>query len=77
MAIFKNAVRPGLLRKGKLADCYFLSALASLAEIPGRIESLFNTKTVNPAGIYSVNFSINGQRQEVIIDDFIPCDPKT
>lgn len=50
--------------------------MASLAEVPGRIESLFNVKVVNSAGIYSVNFYVNGQRKEVIIDDYVPCDPK-
>ena len=37
---------------------------------------MFNTKTVNSAGIYSVNFFVNGKRQEVIVDEYIPCDPK-
>ena len=63
------------MRQGKLADCYLLSVLASLAEIPGRVESLFNTKTVNSAGIYSINIFVNGKQQEVVIDDYMPCDP--
>ena len=65
------------MKQGKLANCYFLSVLSSLAEIPGRIESLFNTKTVNTAGIYSINFFVNGKKQEVIVDEYIPCDPVT
>lgn len=75
MEMFKKGIEPGDVRQGKLSDCYFLSALSALAEVPGRIESLFNTKTVNQAGIYSINFNVNGYRQEVIVDDFIPCDP--
>ena len=54
-----------------------LSSLSALAEVPNRIEALFNTKTVNDAGIYSVNFFVNGIRQEVVIDDYVPCDPET
>ena len=77
MELFKKGVEPGDVRQGKLANCYFLSTLAAMAETPGRIESLFNTKTVNAAGIYSLNFYINGVRQEVIVDDWIPCDSKS
>ena len=75
MELFKKGVEPSDVRQGRLADCYFLSVLAAVAEVPGRIESLFNTKTVNAAGIYSINFFVNGKRQEVIVDDLIPCDP--
>lgn len=73
--IFKKGVEPEDVKQGKLADCYLLSVLSALAEIPGRIEGLFNTTKVNSAGIYSINFFINGKRTEVIIDDYIPCDP--
>ena len=67
-------MQPDHICQGKLADCYFLSAVSALAEVPGRIESLFNTKTVNKAGIYSLNLFVNGKVQEVIVDDLIPCD---
>ena len=62
MMLFKKGIAPSDVCQGKLADCYFLSSLAALAEIPGRIESMFNTKTVNSAGIYSINFFVNGKR---------------
>ena len=74
-SVFKKGVEPTDIKQGKLADCYLLSVLSALAEIPGRIESLFNTTKVNQAGIYSINFFINGKRSEVIVDDLIPCDP--
>ena len=62
MEVFKKSVEPSDVRQGKLADCYFMSCLAALAEVPGRVETLFNTRKVNAAGIYSVNFYVNGQR---------------
>jgi len=77
MQIFKKSVEPSDVRQGKIADCYFMSCLAALAEVPGRVESLFNTRVVNDAGIYSINFFVNGQKQEVFIDDYVPCDPKS
>lgn len=75
MALFKSGIKPGDVKQGRLADCYFMSCLAAMAEIEGRVESLFNTKEVNAAGIYSINFYINGVRQEVVVDEYIPCDP--
>jgi calpain-15 len=75
--VFKKDVQPNDVAQGKLGDCYFLSALSALAECPGRIESMFNTKTFNEAGIYSVNFWVNGQVKEVIVDDYIPVSPDT
>ena len=74
-SVFKRGVEPTDIKQGKLADCYLLSVLSALAEIPGRVESLFNTTKVNQAGIYSINLFINGKRTEVIVDDLIPCDP--
>jgi hypothetical protein len=37
-----------------LGNCYFLASLAALAEYPDYIQRLFNTKTYNSQGIYSV-----------------------
>ena len=42
-SVFKKGVEPTDIKQGKLADCYLLSVLSALAEIPGRVESLFNT----------------------------------
>lgn len=54
-----------------MGDCYFLAALASLSEVPGRIEKLFVNKKINKSGIYCINFYINGEQTPVIVDDFI------
>ena len=74
MEVFKKGIEPADVCQGRLGDCYFLSVISALAEEPGRIESLFNTQEVNAAGIYSLNFFLNGKRQEVFVDDFVPCD---
>ena len=76
MELFKSGIEPGDVKQGRLADCYFLSCLSALAEVSGRVESMFNTKEVNAAGIYSINFYVNGKKQEVIVDESIPCDPE-
>ena len=48
--------------------------MAALSIEEDRIKSLFVTKEVNPAGIYVVNFIINGENKTVTIDDYFPYD---
>ena len=55
-----------------MGDCYFLATLASMAEVPSKIEALFETKEVNAAGIYMMYFFINGVKTPVIVDDNLP-----
>lgn len=47
--------------------------LAALTEKPGRIERLFNLDKMNVAGIWAVELYKNGSKQQVVLDDFIPC----
>jgi calpain-15 len=67
-----NKIDPTDIKQGDCGDCYFLSALSSVAEYPERIESLFLTKDVNDAGCYAMRFFVNGERHEVVVDDYFP-----
>ncbi len=49
-----------------------LAVLSSMAEDATDIEALFYTKEINAAGCYLVYFYINGVRQAVILDDYLP-----
>lgn len=51
-----------------------MSSFSAVAEIPGRIEDLFQTKELNEAGIYAVNFYALDMPLTVIIDDQLPVD---
>ena len=62
--------------QGSLGDCYFLSALAALAENETRIKTVFGDQSFNPNGIYKVTLRIDGVIQEILIDDFIPVNKK-
>jgi calpain-15 len=47
--------------------------MSVLAEKPGRIENLFITKDINKHGAYAVGITKNGQKLNVVVDDFLPC----
>ena len=58
--------------QGYLGDCWIFSSLASVAEKPERIWRMFDTKTYNAAGIYSIRFYELGVPISVVIDDYLP-----
>ena len=64
-----------------MADCYFLAALAGLAEdeedkahlqLGARIRNNFLTAEYNEAGCYVVEFYVDGQALEVVVDEWFP-----
>jgi calpain-15 len=60
-----------------LGDCYFLSAISAIAENEDRIKRIFLQRVVTPSSAYCVALCINGMWEEVVIDDFFPCQPKS
>lgn len=73
-ALFKS-VHPNDVAQGILGDCWFLAAVAGLAEFQGSIFHLFQDKKITPDGKYTINiFNPTTKRWEsVTIDDFVPC----
>jgi len=67
-----NPPSPDSIVQGALANCYFLSAISTIAENPERIKVIFVNPNLNSAGIYGVKFCINGQFKQVVVDDFLP-----
>jgi len=55
-----------------LGNCYYLSAIAAVAENENRIKKLFLSRKVNNEGCYCVALCINGMWEEVILDDQFP-----
>ena len=61
------------LQQGRVGDCWFLSALAVVAERPDLISSLFPCTTMNEYGMIQVNLFLDGYWKPVVIDNFLPC----
>lgn len=73
-AVVYNTISSGDIMQGALGDCYFLAAISSIAEKPERLERLFLTKENNENGLFAVALCLNGVWEEVILDDYAPCD---
>lgn len=72
-SIFQDGINPNDIKQGHLPNCWFLSALSSLAERPALVKRLIITKNYNKEGIYKVRLCKNGEWQIITIDDYIPC----
>jgi hypothetical protein len=75
-------VSPTDVREGELCDHWLMSALSVLAERPHLIHRLFQSNNernypemLNSHGAYKVFLTKNGERKEVLVDDYFPCSP--
>lgn len=75
--VFQGSIDPNDVKQGILGDCYFLAAVSAIAENQNRIKKLFLTRERNNIGCYCVALCINGIWEDIVVDDFIPCKPKS
>lgn len=68
-----HSIDPNDIKQGELGNCYFLSALSSLAEKSERIERLFEDQDINDQGCYYVRLCVDGIWRFILVDDFTPC----
>lgn len=59
---------------GELGNCWFVAALALIAERKDLLVKILVTKEINSVGVYVVRLFKDGIWKEVIIDDLLPCD---
>ena len=50
--------------------------MAGLAEKPYRIRKIFKDCKINKNGIYMARVVHKGVYQEVVVDDYFPCNPE-
>lgn len=71
--MWDKTIEPNDVKQGELGDCYFLVALASLAQISDRIKKIIRFKRASDAGVYCFSICLHGVWEEIIIDDKVPC----
>lgn len=72
-SFFKDKIEAADLRQGAIGNCYFMAAVAALAEHPHRIQRLFVSREVSPFGCYCINICDEGLWKSIILDDQVPC----
>ena len=58
--------------QGYIGNCYLLSVCAAVAEYPQRLKKIFLLKKINKAGIFALEFIIDGRPKRIIVDEYIP-----
>lgn len=70
--VIRDGIAPTDIYQGQLGDCYFLSAIASIAERGKRLERNLLQRTKSDKGAYCVALNINGAWTPIVIDDIFP-----
>ncbi|KAI1711398.1 calpain family cysteine protease domain-containing protein [Ditylenchus destructor] len=72
-----NDPQPTDIEQGALGNCWFLSALAVVAERPDILEKIVITREFSHYGVYEIRLCVDGIWQSVVLDDFFPCHQKS
>ena len=68
----KESVNPQDINQGYIGNCWIMAAISAMAEVPGRVDSIFVNDDLSEAGIYAVQMYTLGVPFTQIVDDFIP-----
>lgn len=73
-AIVRSSFHPSHVRQGAVGNCWFLSALAVVAEQEHLMQKIVGVGSLlpHPAGCYQVNLFLDGCWQPVLVDAHLP-----
>jgi calpain-15 len=70
--LVQNSFSPNDVRQGAIGNCWFLSALAVIAEKSYLIDHLLPHRNLNAAGCYQINLCLDGQWRPILVDSHFP-----
>lgn len=70
--LYQKSIDPSQVRQGAVGNCWFLSALAVVAEKPHLVRQLLPHDALNDLGCYQVNLCLDGKWTPVIVDSNLP-----
>jgi hypothetical protein len=59
--------------QGNVGDCYFISQLANMIEVPALLDSVLVTAEVNDEGVFCVRLFVNGAWRHLFLDARMPA----
>eukprot|EP01041_Mallomonas_annulata_P000201 gene201-364_t len=73
--VSSHGYSPNDILQGGVGDCWFLSAIAVIAEHTDLIQTLIPQHILHSNGKLEFNLFIDGHWRTVVIDDYLPCKP--
>jgi Calpain family cysteine protease len=70
--LYKRQFDHASVRKGAVGNCWFLSALAVVAEKPHLIQYIMPHVELNQTGCYQINLFLDGQWTPILVDAYLP-----
>ena len=68
----QSSFSPSAVQQGAIGNCWFLSALAVVAERPYLIRRLLPHDQLNERGCYQINLCLDGQWTAIVVDCHLP-----
>ena len=71
-SLFRDSIGPDQVQQGAVGNCWFLSALAVIAEKQFLVHRIIPHSELNQKGCYEINLCLDGQWRGIIIDSNLP-----
>ena len=70
--LYQKAMDPDHVRQGAVGNCWFLSALAVVAEKQYLVQKLVPQRDINAKGCYQINLCLDGKWTPMLVDSNLP-----